>query len=213
MGFESEAEVATFIKRTEHNLQRLQENLAFLGYQFASLDGPFVFAEACDRAALANLEKLCGPLPLLYRSIFSRFRFIDFRQSQQQLLEPSDMEVAGLGLNCSLVFLPVVPAGDTTEKPMPVERVGGRYFIPTGGVASNCSAKGVWLPDSSADPILYDDGGGPVTMAGEIECAVQAGGFPLWENLTAKRLFTSPIANTPAYRKLLPILIQGLILE
>lgn len=196
-------DVDSFLQRVEVALVELEAALRDLGYRFENPNGPVQFHES--QVALDKLDSIranYGHLPVLFERLYTRFREVDFSQHPAQLLEPNSDPVAGLGLNCSLIFLRLEDSA-ARLKDIASQPNSGTYFreqshfIPTGGIASNCTYKGIWVPDASMDPVLFDDGGGPITLSCELANAIRAGGFPFWKHLFTKRRFSSPIRNTP----------------
>ena len=215
MVIKMESDIPQFVDSSINKLLRLESNLRRLGYKFANPEGPIMLIPP---GTSASLHKLCNEfegIPALFFEWYDRLEYVDFRQCASQLLSPSQDATAGLGLNCSLVFEPL---SQYSYRQKVLEANGcrcknskGQEFIPIGCNASNCMPKGVWLPDLSIDPDLYDAGVGPVSMATEILRAIQAGGFPFWQYQFSKRRFTSPISNTPRYLDILPELMEGVL--
>ena len=211
------SDVERFLQTTKNNLIELERNLIELSYRFADTDGPVQLADAFEQSLVDDLEMREGRLPALYRHWYTMFRSVDFTQAPEQRESPNAESVAGLGLNCPLVFLDLNSCLRLREQlsrsGVRVRDPDGNVLIPTGGSASNCMPKGVWVPDSAIDPVLYDEGAGPVTMATEVHSAFAAGGFPFWDRLFRRRRFSSPLKNTPTFRELKPILTRNLILD
>jgi len=209
------SDVARFIDVTKRNLFTLAENLVDLGYRFADTESPIQLADVIDIERVQEIEANEGQLPTLYAAWYRTFRRVNFCQATEQLSLPNSHALAGLGLNCPLVFLDLNTClelrKDLTQAGVRT-MVSARRIIPTGGSASNCAPKGVWIPDGAIDPILYDEGAVPMTMAWEVSTAFAAGGFPFWDHLFRRRRFKSPIANTPSFREILPALMRNLTL-
>ena len=217
MATPEESQVRHFVEMSIASLGRLESNLLRLGYRFANGDGAIRCLTAGTNLALQRLKEQYTDLPQLFVAWYDRVEYVDFRQERTQLLERSDEIVAGLGLNCTLVFESLSRVQQLQDD---LESLGHgcrnealqetpRTFIPTGVCASNSTPKGVWLPDRSNDPVLYDAGAGPVTMASEITRSLRAGGFPFWKEMFSRRRFRSPIPNTPRYPEILPQLMEG----
>lgn len=206
------ANASQLVKRCEPALARLHANLCELGYEFANPSGPISHASGTDVLLLGELEEKYGAFPLLFRSWYQTFRYVDFRQSERQLTQPGS-PVSGLGLNCPLVFVALVDMEmlrtDLKQCGYNVGR-GSESFLPTGAMASNCEPKGVWVPSSDIDPVLYDEGAGPISFATEVEMALRAGGFPFWYNIYRKARHISPLGHSPAFPIIFPKLVQGL---
>lgn len=209
------SDIPQFVDSSINKLLRLESNLRRLGYKFANLDGPIRLIAPGTSTHLDKLYERYAEIPALLSEWYDRLDYVDFRQDKSQLLYPSQDVTAGLGLNCSLVFEPL---SQHTQLQTVLEANGyscknskGQDLIPIGCYASNCMPKGVWLPDSSIDPVLYDAGAGPVSMGTALDQAIQAGGFPFWRHLFSKRRITSPIPNTPRYLEILPQLIEGVL--
>ena len=208
-------QVCDFVDTAITNMLRIEVNLRRLGYVFANPQGPVQLAPGGANTALIELQQRIGQLPDLFIALYSRAKCIDFSQDKRQLLDRQDHPVAGLGLNCTLVFESISTA---PERQATLEgnhfscmKPSGDLFFPLGTYASNSQPKGVWLPDTSIDPVIYDAGAGPVTMSKEITLALRAGGFPFWGHMFAKRRVTSPIQNMPQYRGILPSLMEGVV--
>jgi len=213
-----ELDITGFIGTATHNLLRLRENLRQLGYRFANPSGPIIFAEEVDRANLRRLEKDYGPLPELYRAWYEKFRLVDFSQEHSQVFSEYQSDVAGLGYTPTLVWLGIEECISLREsvqgQSVRVDRsMNGelRRLVPIGTVASNCEPKGVWLPDSSIDPVLYDDGGGPVTMSDEIRMTFAHAGFPFWGKWARKRIRSVGLKYTPNFSCIDSTLFAGLV--
>jgi hypothetical protein len=180
----SASDVDSFIRNSMHNLQALQANLTRIGYRFVRAAGPFQFADDQDRAVIGNVEEQLGHIPLLVRRWYETFRYIDFSQDPAQFHDASAL-VAGLGYNLSLVFREIESCiqlrDELRRSGIVIDRgEGDNRLLPFGSSASNCEPKGVWLPDHTVDPILYDDGNGPVSFSAELRTAFRSGGFPFW---------------------------------
>ena len=181
------SEVDDFLQRCSHNLRTLQSNLVGIGYHFLRPNGPFQLANDQDREAIGEAEKRFGQLPTLLRRWFETFRYVDFSQDSKQFDDRS-VPLAGLGYNMALVFPEIGYCiqyqGELSQSGRVVRREDGKHFLPFGTFASNCEPKGVWLPDHLIDPILYDDGGGPVSFSQELRNVFATGGFPFWRTCT-----------------------------
>jgi hypothetical protein len=201
--------IAAFFEWAETALRQLASNLSNLGYEFENELGPLGFSES-DASVLA-VEVRFGELPVAYKAFYRRFQFVDFRQTARQL-QIGGSELSGLGLNCPLAFCSL----ETMERMraelaewVPIES-DGRHFLPTGSAASNCEPKGVWVPSPNLDPVLFDEGAGPVTLIEELRGAVLAGGFPFWQSMFRRNRHVSPLGFSPPYLKLLPRLLHGI---
>jgi hypothetical protein len=203
-----------FIENARHNLLALQSNLVELGYEFANARGAVQIADQESKQAVHVLEERRGHLPALYRRWYESFRCVDFTQRPSQLRDAGGHRLAGLGLNCPLVFFDIAASlrlqKELESQDLRVRNSNRQELIPFGGSATNCEPKGVWIPDSVVDPSIYDEGAGPVTMSQEIIVALEAGGFPFWAKMHRRRRFTSPIGVTPAYEEVLPLLRRNL---
>jgi hypothetical protein len=203
-----------FIEIARHNLIALQANLLELGYEFANSLGAVQLADERSKKAVHSLEQQFGELPVLYRKWYESFRCVDFSQKSSQLRDATGHRMSGLGLNCPLIFLDI----DTCVRlrheieghGVRIQNEKGQKIIPFGSAATNCDPKGIWVPDSTMDPIIYDEGAGPVTMAQEVVAAFTAGGFPFWKKMFGRRRFTSPIGVAPAYQEILAALLRNL---
>jgi len=208
----SEDSVARFIQIASDNLSALKQNLVELDYRFAQTE-PIQYTNDADCGELAKLEESVGPLPLLFRSWYRTFRRIDFSQEYEQLKTPNPSPVAGLGQNCVLVFLDIPSAHAmraklTEENALP--KKDSLYFFPSGEFASNCEPKGIWLPDASIDPPLYNDGNGAITLSTELAHAFAADGFPFWPPLLKRGLRHHGFPNTPRLDEIHHHLCRGL---
>jgi len=199
----------------ERSLTRIRMNLDDLGYEFLD-PNPIVFADETDKAVLNNLESRWGTLPLFYKEWYRRFRNVDFSQASSQLFASEPCDVAGLGLNMTLVFRDIksslILRDELAVSEMEVSRERNgkeQHFMPTGAIASNCEPKGVWLPDATIDPVLFNDGGGPITFTTELRMAIAGCGFPFWVHLFKRRIISLPLKFGPAWKKIEPALRRG----
>ncbi len=196
------------------NLIQIEINLCKLGYKFANPRGAIVPNLNNENRALRKLSEAYGVLPTLFTALYERVEYVDFTQDSSQLMEPNDDLVAGLGLNCTLVFGSLDTLQERqealTSSGWKCMNLAGNVFIPFGSYASNSTPKGVWLPDGATDPTIYDAGAGAISLGNEIRSSIRAGGFPFWKQMFAKRRFTSPIKNVPNYRVILPLLLEGI---
>lgn len=202
--------ISAFFRWSEMALRQLAINLTDLGYEFENEAGPLGFAES--DALVVAVEARFGELPAAYRAFYQTFCFVDFRQAGHQL-HTQGAEVSGLGFNCPLVFEPLYKIdgmrAELAECGVPVESEG-RHFLPTGSSASNCESKGVWVPSRALDPVLFDEGAGPVSLIEEVRDAILAGGFPFWMSMLRRSRRTSPLGFSPPYPELLPRLLKGI---
>jgi hypothetical protein len=196
-------------------LLKLESNLLKLGYKFANPLGAIHQIEPGSNSSLEEIRNKYHRVPRFFEQWYDHVEYIDFSQHECQLTQSSSDLVAGLGLNCQLIFAPL---SDYVNRQIELNKKGGSCldldgaeFIPTGAFASNCEPKGIWLPSSEDDPVLYDDGSGPVTMRTEIMIAINQSGFPFWEKMFSKRRFTSSIPNTPKFREICSDLRAGIV--
>ncbi len=204
-----------FVEAAISNLTRIEANLHLLGYKFANRQGAIKLIPSGTNSALFKLREKYQVVPELLFAWYDRIDYIDFSQEVSQLSEPCEDPVAGLGLNCTLIFEPL---SKLQENRTLLEATGfrsiendGKEFLPIGTYASNSMPKGIWLPNASTDPIIYDSGTGPVSMGDEISRAIRAGGFPFWEQMFSKRRISSPIQNVPRYPEILATLMEGVV--
>ncbi len=207
--------VTAFLDAVHTNLSALEANLRTLGYRFQRPDGPF---QVADRAAIeraGELERRYGPIPLLFKELYARFKSINFAQHSSQLHGPQGDPVAGLGWHCPLVYIDIDSCLRMVEQgiaPRSVEdEVAGRIFIPTGGYVSNCEPVGFWTPDSTIDPVVYDEGLGPITLSRELTNVFRAGGFPLWKHMFRRGNTSSLLPVSPNYGAILSTLTRNLL--
>lgn len=174
-----------FVSRALANLRLLRSRLRDLCYRFAS-PGTALLESDADTSAACRPFSEWGELPLLLEAWYEQICAVDFRQAREQLkmrdgaAEAEPVAVAGLGLNTSLVFLPVEQARAMAieldedadgESDMSVDEHMGSgesedHFPPLGGWASNNEPKGFWLPSRTVDDIYYyNDGGGDTLFA------------------------------------------------
>lgn len=207
-------DVDSFLDTCKHNLLTLQENLSNLGYRFLNTSGPLHFADRADCDAIAATQQRFGTIPLLIRRWYQTFRSVDFSQDPRQLRDPTSA-VGGLGYNVTLVLRDINWCTSFRDElivsGVMVEREAEHtHLLPFGTFASNCEPKGVWIPDDSVDPAIYNDGGGPVLFSDELRVAFRSGGFPFWDCMLSRRRFTSPLGFSPQYRILRELLRQGM---
>ena len=208
-------QIRDFVEVAISNLVQIEENLHKLGYKFANKGGAVKRIPPNTNSALAELREEFELIPNLFATWYDCVEYVDFSQDESQLLEPCEIPVAGLGLNCTLVFESL----STRQRRQSLlesagfmcRRAEGDEFIPLGTYASNSTPKGLWLPDTSSDPVIYDAGAGPMSMSDEITLAIRAGGFPFWERMFTKRRISSPIPNMPRFREILPALLEGVV--
>ena len=195
-------DVERFIEGCVHNVKELRANLTGIGYQFARSDGPVQFANEGNREIIADCERSLGELPFLVRRWYETFRYVDFSQDARQFQDRS-ASAGGLGLNVTLVVLEIEKCIEfrqtLKQSGTVVDREHRQTFLPFGTFASNCEPKGVWLPDSATDPVIYDDGGGPVLFSQELRNAFRSGGFPFWEHMYRKPVVLSSLGFAPNY--------------
>lgn len=148
------AGVEHFLENARHNLLALQSNLMELGYEFANARGAVQLADEEAKQAVLTLEQRKGELPALYRKWYESFRCVDFTQQDSQLRDSTGHRLAGLGLNCPLVFIDIGASMDLQEElegySVHIRNAKGQELIPIGGSATNCDPKGVWIPNSAA---------------------------------------------------------------
>jgi hypothetical protein len=205
----------TFIETAKHNILKLADTLTSVGYEFANRKGAVQLSSESTRELLNATEAKFGELPMLLKMWYHTFACVDFSQSKDQLYGSDCGAVAGLGLNCTLVFLDLESCielrSDLSEAFSDTLRMNGRTFLPLGGVASNCDPKGIWIPSNEFDPVIYNDGAGPISFASEVRTAIHSGGFPFWDRMFRRTRFASPLGFSPAFNQLRPILTQDLL--
>lgn len=208
------SEVDNFLHSCSHNLRIMQSNLVGIGYYFLRPSGPFQPANDQDREVIREAERRFGQFPLLLRRWYETFRYVDFSQDSNQF-EDRSLPIAGLGYNMALMFPEIEYCiqyqSELRQSGSGVSRECGNNFLPFSTFASNCEPKGVWLPDGSVDPIIYDDGGGPVSFSQELRTIFATGGFPFWEHMFRKRRFVSPLGFSPNYPELRNALLKDLV--
>lgn len=203
-----------FLSLVRQNCEQLERNLKAVGYEFRS-DNPLVV----DSPSSSELDLLPQPVPMLTRAWYACFESLDFRQADSQA--GSEGVLGGLGQNCPLYFLSLresmrfaVGLAEEQESDDFVYWEGrpGRTasFLPTGTWASNSEPKGVYLPDASFDPLLYNDGAGWVTLGGELRNAFRWGGFPRWRRIIEAPMRLPPARPFPDFGALLPELMKGI---
>lgn len=101
--------------------------------------------------------------------------------------------------------------GELRQSGRVIKREDGKNFLPLGTFAFNCEPKGVWLPDQSVDPVLYDGGRGPVSLSEELRTVFSSGGFPFWAHMFRRRAFVSPLGFSPKYPELREALRKDLV--
>jgi hypothetical protein len=164
---------------------------------------------------MLDVQERLGDFPLLLRRWYTTFRYVDFSQDVEQLHDQS-CPVSGLGYNITLVFYELRECLRLREqleaRGVRVMRgVDRRQLLPFGAYASNCEPKGVWLPDDSIDPTIYDDGGGDVSFSEELRQAFDAAGFPFWQHMFRRRRLVSPLGFAPEYDRLRDSLQHNLV--
>ncbi len=205
-----------FLDSVKSNLFTLKKNLDELGYRFERAE-PIRLAGCRDEQELEDIEARFGSLPALYRAWYLVFHEIDFSQEKSQLFSNIANDVAGLGLNQSLIFLEIRRAvkmrDELAAEGVRVEMQNDRSvskLIPTGAIASNCEPKGVWLPNSISDPVLYNEGGGDVTFETEIRDIIAYGGFPFWARMAQRRPPATVLKHCPDWERIYPLLSRGI---
>lgn len=211
-----EAVVRMFVERATHNFERLVENLSGVGYRFCA-ERPF--ARRVGPRDRSQDRALAPRMPLLMREWYCRIERVDLRQDPEQMYDDQS-HLISLGYCATAVMLPfdegrrmaeeeeLTPMDYDSEPPRPAR---DSAFVCLGAFASNCDAIGYWVESVPFDPIIFDDGAGPVTMADHIRHIFEWGGFPLWKHmiLTPER---APVLEAhPDFPKLLPALRRGLV--
>lgn len=209
------AGVDAFLDAVHANLSALEANLRSLGYRFARPEGPYRVADRAAIDRVGELERRHGPIPPLVRGLYSRFESINFAQDPGQLHGPPGDPVAGLGWHCPLVYAGIDSclrmAAEGIAPRSPEAEAAGRTFIPTGGYVSNCDPVGFWTPDATIDPVIYDEGLGPITLSRELTLVFHAGGFPFWKHMFRRGTPPSPLPVSPDYGAILPVLKRNLL--
>lgn len=185
-------------RRGKENLRSIHARLVDAGYDFEHPERAFVEADDESRKSIAEVECRLGRLPILARIWYENVASVDFSQTRRQCLEMPDHPLANLGWYPHVRYLPLdhclawadrmkqeysewyEDAHEWMEKDgwdvtAPSERPP---FLPIGGHASNCEAKGFELPSSAVDGIFFDDGDGPTYFNEDIRFGLAYGGFP-----------------------------------
>lgn len=209
------------IDRTVKNLTTLHSKLVNLEYKFANPAIALVLRDSQNAAKSTHLEHTLDKAPLILRAWYERVHSVDFSQEQLQLYgertsASNQASVAGLGCNTSLIFFDLQSSLklrssliENEKEPEQIERL--QRFLPTGGWASNCDAKGFSLPSNSVDGTLYNEGFGDVAFVEELRMSFNAGGFPFWKHLLQSRRRSYPVPVVPDFVRLWPVLTEGLL--
>lgn len=201
-----------FLDFCEHNFRVLADNLTSLGYRFRNSNGPLGLPGYTRDELSSKIEKSQLSSSLLLKW-YSRFQYVDFAQCEDQMYDAEAKPICGLGYN--LVFRVVDLDSCFKLRGVLAENgfrvfANGKTLLPFGAYASNCEAKGVWMPPDDFDPVIYNEGNGPVTFSQELIDAFACGGFPFWDRLTSRRRIRSPIGHYPDYQELKSILTKGI---
>lgn len=213
------------VDRAYHNLRLLRDRLIALGYRFEHPEEVLVNAGETDRAAVLDLERSMGELPLVVRTWYQRIASVNFRQHPDQLRyredvhkDAQELAVVGLGLHVPLVFLRVGRCLELRKKIIDDYAASGKeqptsldnLFL-TGGVASNCEPKGLVLPLQQLDGLLYNAGASNVCFVDELRKAFASGGFPFWSRRGQYRRGVTLIGHRPDFENVLASLAEGLL--
>lgn len=220
------------VRRALRNLRTLHGRLKSLGYKFAHPDAALVVADKDSIAHVEAVERKYGRLPLIasvwYRSISS----VDFDQADSQLTydvdkpPPPVSDVFGLGDHSQLVVQSVKCAvehwGRMREKNLrwirqgiPRELFETKPFFPLGSYQSNCCPHAFNYKVYAIDAPVWESWRSEDRLCFFVEGLrdfFKWGGFPRWKSLARGRRERYDHGNfQPNFRKLLPILRQGLV--
>jgi hypothetical protein len=221
-------------RRANHNLRTLHIRLQDFGYEFAEPNAAVVDASPDAAAAIDEVERELGSLPLIARVWYQTLASVDFRQADRQrfyregIRAPAGPDIFGLGSHPVLIIQSLDRCQDQLREMTaeheeltsqwkengweePSEYTDPGRFLPLGGWASNCEPKGFPVPSYGVDAVIYNDGGGDTYFVDELRSAFRWGGFPFWKWSLDNSDFYSPMEYRPNFQKLLPILREGML--
>jgi hypothetical protein len=220
------------VRRARINLRTLHRRLLDLGYEFAEPEAALKDAADDAPSKLDEFENEFGIIPIIARLWYLTFDSVNFCQADHQRaylkngFPPLGPDIYGLGSHPVLYFQSLErsrgqfkalkaehddyakEARELGHKSYPTE-FGSHLFL--GGWASNCDPKGFALPCTGIDGVIFNDGGSDTYFVDELRKAFQWGGFPFWQWGLKKPKFYSPMEYRPNFKKLLPILKEGLL--
>jgi hypothetical protein len=210
------------VDRCFYNIQILHRRLIDIGYQFENPDTAFVASTNVDLSVIGDFQSKHGELPLVLREWYNRISCVSFAQDFNQLyFQPSNSEavpdVAGLGVGTVLLCLAPANCVLLLER-LKAEALADdsdssefEAFYPIGGSSTNCNPKGVGVPCTFADTVIYDDGIGAITFVEDLRSLFQAGGFVFWYRyMTSPRKPLAPVSIHPKYDTVIPYLQHNL---
>ncbi len=226
------------IDRAIGNLKLIHQRLVAMGYEFADPGNALRFCSTPPTAAIEEIERQLGSLPMLIRHWFERIERVDFRQSERQWRSgqskpPEAPDIYGLG-GWDVIFHSPVEAMEEmrqakkdyeddyqhlfnllkTENPdlddaMIHAEIQWQDYLPIGGCATNNEPKGFAMPSDAADGVFYDDGHA-VYFHEELRDIFYWGGFPRWSILVNHPNEYRVFEYRPKFAKLYPMLADGL---
>ncbi len=222
------------VRRVRFNLRTLHARLVDLAYEFEEPSNALVDADPAAAAEVDVLEQMLGAFPLIARIWYQTFASVNFSQAEHQrvyrggIRPRAESGILGLGSHPVLVFQSLkacraqlqLMAAQQEEHIRQMEECGWEElaeasytgkFLPLGGWASNCEPKGFRLPCFGIDGVICNDGGGDVYFVDKLRFAFRWGGFPFWQWSFKRRDSYSPGEYRPEFKKLLPLLKEGLL--
>jgi hypothetical protein len=183
------------VDRCQRNIERLADKLDSLDFSPLNPRGVYGLATEESKTALSRCQREWGKFPVLIEEWYSRFEFVDFRQTDEQLHDPGPLRgLSGFGqlVMVSLSDVALLREEDaanfasdeafraklSAEKEDAWEPGELESWFFTGQAASNNTWKGFVLPKETFDAHLYDEGVGPQSFYDDLVGIFEAGGFP-----------------------------------
>lgn len=101
---EATAIAREIVNRSRFNIERIANTLADIGFRYWHPDGPFQLADTASRRLLAEKEAAWGEFPLILRTWYDTFAYVDFSQMTTNSSNPDPY--AGWGGTRNFAFAP-----------------------------------------------------------------------------------------------------------
>lgn len=214
-----------FVRRAWHNATLVHGRLQELGFAFREPGSALTPAPLESVAAIADIEKEVGLLPLSLRAWYEVFGSLDFSQDPKQCYS-GDHPLRGMGFSFALIVKGAAWALEDWRSRQRAfqnpsqslidfwDSVGGKPSQPfksifTGSVNTACEKCEIPLPDPRAD--AFPDRETPdISFVASVRRSFRWGGFGYFrlfvEDYTVPAIFPRPDVE-----QLLPILTEGLL--